>query len=95
VCRPSVQDAYDACNSAADALSSYGHTVKSAQDQAKQAIDLYAKGQQATTDAQAAYQKQVEDYSAAAQVYNTAVSAGQNPGTPLTQHECRCVRHEQ
>ena len=56
--------------------------MESAQGQARQAIDLYAQGQQATAQAQAAYNQQVAAYNSAAQAYNAQLAGGQNPGTP-------------
>ncbi|MFF1685833.1 MULTISPECIES: putative T7SS-secreted protein [unclassified Streptomyces] len=47
--------ASDACDRAAEALETYADTVKWAQDKAKEAVELYKKGQQASKDAVDAY----------------------------------------
>jgi RHS repeat-associated protein len=79
------QDAADATSSASGALASYAATVESAQGQARQAIDLYQQGQQATATAVAAYDQQVASYNNAASAYNAALAAGQNPGSRPTE----------
>ena len=76
------QDASSATGTTSGALESYAVAVESAQGQARQAVGLYAQGQQATAAAQAAYNQQVATYNSAAQAYNTQLAAGQNPGTP-------------
>ncbi|MGH3623404.1 MAG: putative T7SS-secreted protein, partial [Sciscionella sp.] len=78
-------DAHEACGKAATALSSYGRTVKWAQGQAKQAIELYKKGKQASEHAKQEYQQQVDTYNASARQYNSALAAGQDPGGKPTQ----------
>jgi uncharacterized protein YukE len=78
-------DAHEACGDAGEALSSYADTVAWAQGQAAQAIDMYNRGQQATAQAKTRYQSDVDSYNQAAQAYNTALSAGQNPGAMPTQ----------
>jgi RHS repeat-associated protein len=75
------QDAADAASNASGALESYAAAVESAQGQARQAIDLYQQGQQATASAVAAYNQQVSTYNSAAGAYNAALAAGQDPGT--------------
>ena len=79
------QDASSANGTASGALESYAGTVDAAQDAARRAIDLYAQGEQATTEAQAAYNQQVTAYNSAAQAYNAQLASGQNPGTPPTE----------
>jgi RHS repeat-associated protein len=75
------QDAADAASTASGALESYAATVDSAQGQARQAVDLYEQGQQATATAVAAYNQQVSAYNSAAQAYNAQLAVGQAPGT--------------
>jgi RHS repeat-associated protein len=65
--------AADACDTAAKALESYADTVKWAQGQAQDAIDLYKKGRKASEEAVEAYNKRVD-------AYNTAVKQGEDPG---------------
>ncbi|WP_037815928.1 putative T7SS-secreted protein, partial [Streptomyces sp. NRRL S-1022] len=65
--------AAEACKSAADALESYADTVKWAQGQAQEAVELYKKGEKASKAAFAAYRKDVESYKAKAE-------AGEDPG---------------
>ena len=79
------QDASSANGTASGALESYAGTVETAQDGGRQAIDLYAQGEQATAAAQAAYNQQVAAYNGAAQAYNGQLASGQNPGTPPTE----------
>jgi RHS repeat-associated protein len=77
--------AQQACGNAATALSGYAGTVGWAQDQAQQAINLYQQGTQATQQAQTQYNAQVDAYNTAAQNYNAAFTAGDDPGTPPAQ----------
>lgn len=77
--------AQQACTGAADAMATYASTVTWAQGQARQAIDLYQQGQQATQQAQAAYTQQVDAYNTAAGDYNAALAAGDDPGSAPTQ----------
>ena len=79
------QDASSANGTASGALESYAGAVETAQNGARQAIDLYAQGEQATAAAQAAYNQQVAAYNSAAQAYNAQLASGQNPGTPPTE----------
>ncbi|MGW2640811.1 putative T7SS-secreted protein, partial [Streptomyces sp. NPDC001348] len=65
--------AAEACGAAAGALESYADTVKWAQGQAKEAVELYKKGVQASKDAVDAYNKKVD-------AYNAKVKANQDPG---------------
>ncbi len=65
--------AADACDKAAKALEAYADTVKWAQRQAEEAVELYAKGRKASEDAVEAYNKRVD-------AYNAAVKAGEDPG---------------
>ncbi|WP_225632088.1 putative T7SS-secreted protein [Streptomyces solaniscabiei] len=65
--------AADACDKAAKALESYADTVKWAQGQAKEAVELYEKGQKASKEAVEAYNKRVD-------AYNSAVKANEDPG---------------
>lgn len=78
-------DAHEACDKAAIALSAYARVVTWAQGQAKQAIKLYKRGQQASEHAKQQYQHQVDAYNDSARQYNAAVDAGQDPGTTPTQ----------
>ncbi|MEU8485305.1 putative T7SS-secreted protein [Streptomyces sp. NPDC048641] len=68
--------ASDACESAAQALDSYAGTVKWAQEQAKEAIELYKKGKNASEEAVEAYNKRVDAYKA-------KIKADQDPGPAL------------
>jgi RHS repeat-associated protein len=74
------QDASTASSDAGGALQSYAGTVQWAQGQAREAIALYAQGQQATQVAMTAYHDNVSAYNAAAQQYDARLSAGQDPG---------------
>ncbi|MER7174528.1 putative T7SS-secreted protein [Streptomyces mesophilus] len=65
--------AADACEKAAAALNSYADTVKWAQGQAKEAIELYKKGRKASDDAVDAYNKRVD-------TYNAKLKANEDPG---------------
>ncbi|MEV5545516.1 putative T7SS-secreted protein [Streptomyces sp. NPDC052309] len=65
--------AADACDKAAKALDSYADTVKWAQGQAKEAVELYEKGQKASKEAVEAYNKRVD-------AYNAAIKADEDPG---------------
>lgn len=77
---PLWSDAGKACAAAAQALDGFAHTVQWAQSQAREAIELYNKGQQATQQAQEQHAQQVAAYNKAAQSYDQASAAGQNPG---------------
>ncbi|MFH8338670.1 putative T7SS-secreted protein [Streptomyces sp. AM6-12] len=66
-------NAAEACLGAAKALDSYADTVKWAQSQAKEAVELYKKGTKASKDA-------VEAYNKRADAYNAKVKAHQDPG---------------
>ncbi|MCP3820767.1 hypothetical protein NLX86_22520 [Streptomyces sp. A3M-1-3] len=68
--------AADACEAAGKALDAYADTVKWAQDQAKEAIDLYRQGREASKTAAAAYNDKAD-------AYKTAAEAGKDPGPPL------------
>ena len=74
-------DAGTACGESSAALEDYAHTLYWAQGQARDAITLYARGQQATAHAEAAYNSAVSAYNAQADAYNAALQAGKNPGT--------------
>jgi RHS repeat-associated protein len=74
-------DAGTACGESAAALEDYAHTLTWAQGQARDAITLYARGQQATAHAEAAYSSAVSGYNTKAAAYNAALQAGKNPGT--------------
>ncbi|MGW1006486.1 putative T7SS-secreted protein [Streptomyces sp. NPDC002520] len=65
--------AAEACASAAGALESYADTVKWAQGQAKEAVELYKKGVKAAQDAATAYQTKAE-------AYNAKLRADEDPG---------------
>ncbi|MGW7412101.1 putative T7SS-secreted protein [Streptomyces sp. NPDC054863] len=65
--------ASDACEKAAGALDAYAGTVKWAQDQAKEAIELYKKGKKASEQAVEAYNKKID-------AYNAKIKADQDPG---------------
>lgn len=65
--------AAEACKSAAEALESYADTVTWAQGQAREAVELYKKGEKASKTAFETYQKDVE-------TYNAKVDAGEDPG---------------
>ncbi|MEY9937020.1 putative T7SS-secreted protein [Streptacidiphilus sp. MAP5-3] len=82
---PQWGHASDACSDAAGALEDYGSTVTWAQGQAKQAVALYNRGQQATQTAKTAYDAEVNTYNSQASAYNQAVANGQNPGSKPTQ----------
>ncbi|GGK94610.1 putative T7SS-secreted protein [Streptomyces flaveus] len=65
--------AADACETAADALEAYADTVRWAQGQARDAIELYKQGKRASEDAIGAYNARVD-------AYNAKVKADQDPG---------------
>ncbi|MGI5195186.1 putative T7SS-secreted protein [Streptomyces sp. CA-288835] len=65
--------AADACEAAAKALDSYADTVKWAQSQAQEAVDLYKKGRKASIDAADAYDRKAE-------AYNAKLRANEDPG---------------
>ncbi|WP_079274918.1 putative T7SS-secreted protein [Streptomyces phaeoluteigriseus] len=65
--------AADACETAAGALDSYAETVKWAQSQAKEAVELYKQGKKASVQAVEAYNKKVD-------AYNAKIRADQDPG---------------
>jgi uncharacterized protein YukE len=75
---PKWLHAADACEAAGKALDSYADTVKWAQGQAQDAIDLYKKGKKASEQAVEAYNKRVD-------AYNAAIKADKDPGPPLEQ----------
>jgi RHS repeat-associated protein len=68
--------AAEACGAAAGALETYADTVKWAQGQAKEAIELYKKGTKASKDAADAYNKRVD-------AYNAKIKANEDPGPRL------------
>ncbi|MET9448887.1 putative T7SS-secreted protein [Streptomyces cinerochromogenes] len=65
--------AAEACKTAAAALDSYADTVKWAQGQAKEAVELYKKGVKASKAAFETYKDKVE-------TYNAKAKAGEDPG---------------
>ncbi|WP_079178362.1 putative T7SS-secreted protein [Streptomyces mangrovisoli] len=65
--------ASQACDTAAGALESYADTVKWAQGQAEEAVELYTKGVKASKDATDAYNAKVD-------AYNAKVKANEDPG---------------
>ncbi|MDG9727613.1 MULTISPECIES: putative T7SS-secreted protein [unclassified Streptomyces] len=65
--------AADACETAATALDSYAGTVKWAQQQAQEAIELYRRGKRAS-------EKAIEDYNKQVDAYNAKLKADQDPG---------------
>ncbi|MFF7728338.1 putative T7SS-secreted protein [Streptomyces sp. NPDC008001] len=65
--------AADACENAANALSSYAHTVRWAQEQALEAIRLYKQGKKAT-------EKAAEAHNAKVDAYNAKLKEGKDPG---------------
>ncbi|WP_430382954.1 putative T7SS-secreted protein [Streptomyces sp. P10-4] len=65
--------AAEACRTAAGALESYADTVKWAQREAGEAVELYKKGVTASREAFEAHQEKVESY-------KTKVRAGEDPG---------------
>ncbi|MGW6542670.1 putative T7SS-secreted protein [Streptomyces massasporeus] len=73
--------AADACETAASALDAYASTVKWAQQQAQEAIELYARGKSAS-------EKAVGEYNQKVDAYNAKVRADQDPGpTPGPFHD--------
>ncbi|MEV5173107.1 putative T7SS-secreted protein [Streptomyces flaveolus] len=65
--------AAEACDTAGGALEAYADTVKWAQGQAKEAVELYKKGVKASKDAVEAYNKKVD-------AYNAKIKANEDPG---------------
>ncbi|MGW3357322.1 putative T7SS-secreted protein [Streptomyces bungoensis] len=65
--------AAEACTAAAGALESYADTVKWAQGQAKEAVELYKKGVKAAKAA-------ADDYRTKAEAYDAKARAGDDPG---------------
>jgi RHS repeat-associated protein len=74
-------DAGTACGESSAVLDDYALTLSWAQGQASDAISMYARGQQATAHAQAAYNAAVSAYNTRAAAYNAALQAGKYPGT--------------
>jgi uncharacterized protein YukE len=73
--------AADACETAATALDAYAGTVKWAQQQAQEAIELYARGKSAS-------EKAIGEYNQKVDAYNAKVRADQDPGpTPGPFHD--------
>ncbi|MEU8466787.1 putative T7SS-secreted protein [Streptomyces sp. NPDC029006] len=70
--------AAEACGTAAGALESYADTVKWAQDQAREAAELYDKGVKASRAAFETYRQQTRSYRAKAE---TDVDPGPAPGS--------------
>ncbi|WP_033258602.1 putative T7SS-secreted protein [Kitasatospora setae] len=71
-----------ACADAANALAGLAGTVEWAQGQARQAIDLYKRAQQATEESKDQYKRQVDSYNQAVHAYNSAVQHGESPAQP-------------
>ncbi|MET9774229.1 putative T7SS-secreted protein [Streptomyces sp. NPDC006367] len=65
--------AADACETAATALETYAGTVTWAQQQAREAIELYRRGKEASEKAVGEYNEQVD-------AYNARIRADQDPG---------------
>jgi YD repeat-containing protein len=82
---PKWSDASSAMGKASASLESYAGVVESSQSQAQHAIDLWNQGQEATKQATAAHNQQVNTYNTAADAYNAKVKAGQDPGTKPTE----------
>ncbi|MFJ4280009.1 putative T7SS-secreted protein [Streptomyces massasporeus] len=73
--------AADACETAASALDAYASTVKWAQQQAQEAIELYARGKSAS-------EKAIGEFNQKVDAYNAKVRADQDPGpTPGPFHD--------
>ncbi|MFE4599500.1 putative T7SS-secreted protein [Kitasatospora indigofera] len=78
----------DACEAAAKGLAPLAGTVTWAQGQAKQAIDLYRKSEQATREAQDSYNRQADDYNRALKAYQSAGDASATaPTRPAQFHD--------
>ena len=77
--------AADACTAAAGALESYADVVAWAQEQARTAIDLYRAADRASRRAREAHDASVKSYARAAEEYNAAATAGQDPGPKPTE----------
>lgn len=75
-------DAQQACEQAARTLEDYSHVVKAAQDQTRQAVELYKQGQQASQQARDAYNHQVDSYNSQLTSYNAASQSGGQAGQP-------------
>jgi RHS repeat-associated protein len=73
-------DAAQASGETGQALGLYGDIVEWAQGQAREAIAVYAEGQQATAAAVTAYNNQVAAYNTQVQAYDAKVGAGIDPG---------------
>lgn len=80
-------DAQQACTQAASALVDYAQAVKAAQDQARQAIDLYNQGKQQSQQARDAYNNQVNTYNSQLQAYQAGGGAGAPPQRPGEFHD--------
>ncbi len=73
--------AADACETAGTALEAYADTVKWAQSQAREAIELYKRGKSAS-------EKAIEEYNRKVDAYNAKIKADQDPGpTPGPFHD--------
>ncbi len=77
-------DAQQACADAAGAWEIYGATVKWAQEQAREAVELYKQGKTASDNARTQRRQQVEAYNRNVGVYNAAVTSGQAVGAAPT-----------
>ncbi|MCL6739508.1 putative T7SS-secreted protein, partial [Streptomyces neyagawaensis] len=65
--------AADACDKAGKALDAYADTVKWAQEQARDALEAYKAGREAS-------EKAVDAYNTKVDAYNAKVKAGEDPG---------------
>ncbi|MFI5681630.1 putative T7SS-secreted protein [Streptomyces cellulosae] len=70
---PKWLHAADACDKAGKALEDFADTVVWAQEQAREAIDLYEKGKKASEQARDSYNKRVD-------AFNAKIKADQDPG---------------
>ncbi|MFF7274411.1 putative T7SS-secreted protein [Streptomyces griseorubiginosus] len=72
--------AADACTAAAGALESYADMVEWAQGRARAAIEKYRDAERASRRARQEYEAETTAYSKAAEQYNAAARAGEDPG---------------
>ncbi|MFB7667265.1 putative T7SS-secreted protein [Kitasatospora sp. NPDC056138] len=76
--------AADACRAAGGALEQYARTVEWAQSQAQQAIDTYESAKQASEQARAAYNRDVDWYNQEAKAWSDYARSGNDPGPAPT-----------
>ncbi|MEU1630203.1 putative T7SS-secreted protein [Streptomyces sp. NPDC020096] len=72
--------AADACDLAGKTLVNFAHTVEWAQEQARQALEMYSAAKKKSEDARTAYNQQVDKYNASSGAGTDAAHAPEKPG---------------